>query len=194
MKRICIFCGSNPGNHPRYLEAARAMGAMLAARGLGMVYGGAAVGLMGATADAALAAGAEVHGVLPAALAAKELAHPGLTELHIVDSMHERKALMARLADGFIALPGGIGTFEELCEVFTWTQLGFHDKPCGVLNIAGYYDCLLEMLDKAMEAGFLRREHRDILQADEDPFALLDALSGYTPQVVNKWIEREAEL
>ncbi|MFW5735081.1 MAG: TIGR00730 family Rossman fold protein [Oceanidesulfovibrio sp.] len=194
MRRICIFCGSNPGNDPVFANRAQAMGEALAKRGLGMVYGGAAVGLMGRTADAALANGAEVIGVLPRALAAKELAHPGLSELHIVDSMHERKALMAKLSDGFIAMPGGIGTFEEICEVYTWSQLGFHDKPCGLLNVNGYYDCFLDMLDNAVTQGFLKQAHRSILYASPTPETLIDAFESYEPPRTNKWIERENQL
>lgn len=194
MRRICIFCGSNPGNDPMYTTMAQAMGKALADRGLGMVYGGAAVGLMGRTADAALAGGAEVIGVLPRALSEKELAHPGLSELHIVESMHERKALMAELSDGFIALPGGIGTFEEICEVFTWSQLGFHEKPCGLLNVGGYYDCFLDMLDNAVAQGFLKQSHRSILYASQKPETLLEGFEGYVPPRTNKWIEREQQL
>lgn len=194
MQRICIFCGSNPGNDPIFAARAQAMGEALAKRGLGVVYGGAAVGLMGRIADVALANGAEVIGVLPRALSEKELAHPGLTELHIVESMHERKAMMAQLSDGFIAMPGGIGTFEEICEVFTWSQLGFHEKPCGLLNVGGYYDCFLEMLDNAVTQGFLKEAHRSILFSSPQPETLLEAFEGYVPPRTNKWIERETQL
>jgi uncharacterized protein (TIGR00730 family) len=160
MKRLCVFCGSSFGDDPAYLAAARDLGQLLAASGIGLVYGGASVGLMGAVADAALAAGGEVIGVLPQGLREREVGHNGLTELHIVATMHERKALMADLADGFIALPGGIGTLEEFCEILTWAQLGVHAKPCGLLDIADYYAPLIAFFDRMVAARFLRIEER----------------------------------
>jgi uncharacterized protein (TIGR00730 family) len=163
VKRVCVFAGSSPGDRPEYAEAARALAAECAARGLGIVYGGGSVGLMGVLADAALAAGLEVIGVIPRPLASRELAHPGLSEMRVVESMHERKATMNALADGFIALPGGLGTFEETLEVLTWAQLGIHGKPVGVLNVAGYYDGLLRWLSHAAGEGFVRREHLGLL-------------------------------
>ena len=179
MKRICVFCGSSSGNDPRYLEAAQAMGRVLADRGLGLVYGGGSVGLMGAVADAALAAGAEVIGVIPRVLQIRELAHRSLTTLHVVDSMHQRKALMAELSDGFVALPGGMGTLEELSEVLTWAQLGLHARPIGLLDVAGYYRPLATFFDQAVTAGFLRPVHRGLLLVGEEPAALLDQLAAW---------------
>ncbi len=179
MKRICVFCGSSSGNDPRYLEAAQAMGRVLADRGLGLVYGGGSVGLMGAVADAALAAGGEVIGVIPRVLQIRELAHRSLTTLHVVDSMHQRKALMAELSDGFVALPGGMGTLEELSEVLTWAQLGLHARPVGLLDVAGYYRPLATFFDQAVTAGFLRPVHRRLLLVGEEPAALLDQLAAW---------------
>jgi uncharacterized protein (TIGR00730 family) len=188
MKRICVFCGSNPGDDPRYIGAARALGQALAADGVGLVYGGASVGLMGAVADAALEAGGEVIGVMPRALAEKEIAHKGLADLRITGSMHERKALMAALSDGFVALPGGAGTFEELFEVWTWAQLGHHAKPCALLNVAGFYDGLATFLDGVAAHGFMKQPHRDMLiVADAIPL-LMERLRTYAPPVVTKWI------
>jgi uncharacterized protein (TIGR00730 family) len=189
MRRICIYAGSNPGHDPDYADAARGLATLLAERGIGIVYGGGKVGLMGVTADTALAAGGEVIGVMPQALIDREIGHGGLTELRVVDSMHERKALMAELADAFIALPGGIGTLEELIEVYTWSQLGIHDKACGVLNVNGYYDGLVAFLDHAVEAGFLRPQHRATLSVAADPAELLDRLAAYEPPRVGKWLE-----
>ena len=188
--RICVFCGSNFGRLPAYAEAAALLGQTLAREGIGLVYGGASVGLMGTVADAALAAGGEVIGVLPQALKDKELAHLGLTELHVVASMHERKALMADLSDGFIALPGGVGTLEELFEIWTWGQLGFHRKPAGILNIAGYYDALAAFLDHVAGEGFMKAENRAMLLAEEDPSRLIAAMRAYQPPTVSKWIGR----
>ena len=190
MARICVFCGSSPGADPRFLAAAREMGRALAARGLGLVYGGGSVGLMGAVADAALEAGAEVVGVIPQVLQIRELAHERLTTLHVVGSMHERKALMAELSDGFVALPGGMGTLEELAEVLTWAQLGLHARPCGLLDVAGYYDPLVAFFDRAVEAGFLRREHRRILLTGTTPAALLDQFRAFIPPAVERVIDR----
>jgi uncharacterized protein (TIGR00730 family) len=191
MQRVCVFCGSSAGARPAYTAAARALGATLAAQGLGLVYGGANVGLMKAVADAALAAGGEVIGVIPESLMARELGHPGLSALHVVSSMHTRKALMADQADAFVALPGGFGTFEEFFEVVTWTQLGLHAKPCGLLNVAGFYDPLLAFLDHASAERFIKAETRGIVVADDDPAALLDRLRTMTVPQVPKWITEE---
>jgi uncharacterized protein (TIGR00730 family) len=189
MRRVCVFCGSSPGRKPAYLEAARAMGRALARRGIGLVYGGGHVGLMGAVADAALAAGGEVVGVIPRGLQLRELAHEGLTTLHVVGSMHERKARMAELAEGFVALPGGMGTLEELAEILTWAQLGLHARPCGLLDVAGYYDPLVAFLDRAVAEGFVRPDHRRLLVVAQDPDALLDAFAAWQPPSVEKWID-----
>lgn len=191
MNSCCVFCGSSPGARPEYREVAVALGSELAARGLRLVYGGASVGLMGAVADAALEAGGEAVGVIPRVLAEKEVMHQGLTELHFVDSMHERKAMLGDLADAFIALPGGFGTFEELLEVLTWAQLGIHRRPCGLLNVGGYYDPLLAMFDRAVEERFVRAEHRGILLAASEPAELLDGFAAYEPITVGKWLDRE---
>lgn len=190
--RICIFSGSSNGISPEYRIAAAGLGRLLARNSVELVYGGAAVGLMGTTADAALAEGGRVTGVIPQALVDKEVAHPGLTDLRIVESMHERKSLMANLSDGFIALPGGIGTFEELFEIWTWAQLGSHSKPCALLNVLGFYDRLLEFLDQITEQGFLKTAHREMLLVDEDPKSLLRAMAQYRAPVENKWIEPAA--
>jgi len=190
LRRVCVFCGSSPGARPEYRAAAEALGRMLAARGLGLVYGGGNVGLMGVLADAALAAGGEVIGVIPRALVDLEVAHTGLRDLRIVDSMHERKAAMAELAGAFVALPGGIGTLEELFEVWTWAQLGLHAKPCALLDVAGYYAPLVAFLEHAVAARFLRPVHRAMLTVTADPQALLDHLAAYSPPVVAKWIDR----
>ena len=191
MRRVCIFCGSSNGARAVYVEAARAMGAALTRRRIGLVFGGGRVGLMGVLADAVLAAGGEVTGVIPEALVAKELAHNGLSDLRVVGSMHERKALMAELADAFVALPGGYGTFEEFCEVVTWTQLGFHRKPCGLLNVDGFYEPLLAFFDHAVAEGFVRPGHRALVLEERDPERLLDLLSRYQPPALEKWIERD---
>jgi uncharacterized protein (TIGR00730 family) len=189
MRRVCVYAGSNPGRDPAYADAARALAAELAERGTGLVYGGGKVGLMGVIADAVLEAGGEAIGVMPQALIDREIGHPRLTELKVVGSMHERKAQMAELADAFVALPGGIGTLEELIEVYTWSQLGIHDKACGVLNVRGYYDGLAAFLDHAVTEGFLRAQHRAVLTVAEDPADLLDALAAYEPPRVGKWLE-----
>src|SRR5512142_2927654 len=189
MRRVCVFCGSSPGASPVYLEAARAAGRALAGRGIGLVYGGGSVGLMGAIADAALAAGGEVTGVIPRALQLRELAHAGLTTLHVVGSMHERKARMAELSDGFVALPGGMGTLEELAEILTWAQLGLHAKPCGLLDVAGYYRTLIAFLDEAVGEGFLRPEHRRLVLVGEDPDELLDRFAAWQPPGFRRWID-----
>jgi uncharacterized protein (TIGR00730 family) len=190
MKRICVFAGSSPGARPEYRAAADALGRALAAREIDLVYGGAHVGLMGAIADAVLAAGRQVIGVIPEGLVAHELAHTGLTELRIVPSMHARKAMMAELSDGFIALPGGWGTLEELFEVLTWSQLRIHAKPCGLLNIAGYFDPLLAFVDRSIEERFVRPEYRRMLTVDDTADALLDRLAAYEPPTVEKWLDR----
>jgi uncharacterized protein (TIGR00730 family) len=192
MRRICVFCGSSPGTSPAYREAARATGRTLAGRGLGLVYGGGGVGLMKAVADAALEAGGEVVGVIPRALQLRELAHPGLTTLVVVGSMHERKAKMAELADGFVALPGGMGTLEELAEILTWAQLGLHGRPCGLLDVGGYYGPLIAFLDRAVSEGFLRPEHRRLLLVASEPGALLDRFAEWQPPAVEKWIDESS--
>jgi len=176
LQSICVFCGSSAGARAEYAAAARAMGELLAQRGIRLVYGGGNVGLMGVLADAALAAGGKVIGVIPQMLVDRELAHRGISELLIVGSMHERKALMAELSDAFIALPGGMGTFEELCEVLTWAQLGIHAKPVGILNAQGYYDALIQLFDRALSEQFLRPEHRRLLLTAAEPAELLRLL------------------
>ena len=187
--RICVYCGSRPGNRPEYLEAARHLGGLLAERRIGLVYGGASVGMMGAVADAALKGGGEVIGVIPRALVQRELAHDHLTELRVVADMHERKALMAQLADAMIALPGGFGTFEELFETITWSQLGIHRKAIGLLNVSGFYDGLLALVLHAIEEGFVPPEHRALILEAAEPGALLDLIAGYEPPPpVRKWL------
>jgi len=191
--RLCIFCGSSPGARPEYAAATIELANLLAGRGIGIVYGGASVGLMGLLADTAMAASGEVVGVIPRALERREIARVDLTELHVVGSMHERKALMAELSEGFIALPGGSGTLEELFEVFTWSQLGLHRKPCSLLNVAGYYDGLAAFLDHAVQERFMRPEHRAMLLCERSPEAVLDALEAFDPPVVDKWIDRTSQ-
>jgi uncharacterized protein (TIGR00730 family) len=191
MERICVFAGSSPGRRDAYAAAARDLARVAVERGYGLVYGGGRVGLMGVLADAALAAGGEVIGVIPRALATKELAHRGLTRLEVVASMHERKARMAELASAFVALPGGIGTLEELLEILTWAQLGLHGKPCGALDVAGYWDDLGRLLDRAVHESFLRAEHRGMLLIESEPRRLLDRFASYRPPAVRKWIERD---
>jgi uncharacterized protein (TIGR00730 family) len=185
---LCVFCGSQAGASPAYAEAATVVGRALAGRGWTLVYGGGRVGLMGTVADAALAAGGRVIGVIPAALAHREVAHQRVTELEVVGSMHERKARMAELADGFLALPGGIGTLEEWFEAWTWSQLGIHPKPCGLLNVAGYYDPLLAFLDRMTSERFLSPGHRALAVVDEETERLLDRLAAYQPPPVPRWI------
>jgi uncharacterized protein (TIGR00730 family) len=191
MKNICVYCGSSPGRLPAYAEGARALGRALVARDLGLVYGGASIGLMGLVADTVLQLGGRVVGVIPQALALKEVAHPSLTELHVTQSMHERKTLMAELSDGFIAMPGGIGTFEELFEIWTWAQLGIHAKPCGLLNVAGYYDGLTSFLDHATHEQFMKPAHRALLLVESQAPALLDRFADYQPPSVKKWLEAD---
>lgn len=188
MQRLCVYCGSSPGRNPAYAAAGRALGTALVERGMGLVYGGASVGVMGQVADAVLKAGGEAIGVIPKSLAVREVAHASLTEQHVVASMHERKALMAELSDGFVALPGGWGTFEEIFEILTWAQLGFHAKPCGLLNVAGYYDHLHAFLDHAIEEQFVKPEYRPMVIVASDPETLLDRYATYEPPQVRKWI------
>ncbi len=190
IRELCVFTGSSPGARPEYRAAALELGRLLGERDIRLVYGGATVGLMGAVADAALAAGGRVTGVIPRALMDKELGHAGLTELRVVESMHQRKQAMADRADGFIAMPGGMGTLEELTEILTWAQLGIHGKPCGILNVAGYFDRLLGFLDHAVAERFLRPEHRELLMEAATPVALLDALAAWVPRPVEKWLDR----
>ena len=193
LRRICIFCGSSPGRDPAYLAAAHAVGTHLADRGIGVVYGGSRVGLMGAVADAALAAGGEVIGVIPQSLVDRELAHTGLTELRMVGTLHERKAVMAELSDGFIALPGGLGTLEELAEVTSWAQLELHGKPIGLLDVGDYWDPLLAWLDRAVETGFLAPANRALLDRATDLDALLTRFEAWSPPP-GRWSRgREAE-
>jgi hypothetical protein len=191
MKRICVFCGSSPGSRPEYRAAAEELGAELVRRNIGLVYGGGKVGLMGVLADTVLAARGEVVGVIPERLVAKEVGHNGLNKLHVVRSMHERKALMADLADAFVALPGGFGTLEEFCEIVTWSQLGLHAKPCGVLNVLAYYSPLLAMLDHAVQERFLKLENRALVLARDSVAELLQALEEWRPVRVEKWLDRE---
>jgi len=191
MRRICVFCGSSLGSRPEYRAAAEELGAELARSDIGLVYGGTHVGLMGVLADAVLAAGGEAVGVIPERLMGREVGHKGLTKLHVVRSMHERKALMADLSDAFVALPGGFGTLEEFCEVVTWVQLGLHAKPCGILNVMGYYSPLLAMLDHAVEERFLKPENRRLVLARDSVVELLQALEEWHPARVEKWLDRE---
>jgi len=191
MKRVCVFCGSRNGTRDQYVAAARRMGEALARRGIGLVYGGGGIGLMGILADAAVSAGGDVIGVIPEALMAREVAHRGLTDLRVVASMHERKALMAELADAFVALPGGFGTLEEFCESLTWAQLGIHRKPCGLLNVEGFFDPLLLLFDHAVRERFVSPDHRSLVVVEEDPERLLDALSRWEPPALERWMGRE---
>jgi uncharacterized protein (TIGR00730 family) len=190
MRRVAVFCGSSVGNQPAYSDAAEALGAVLADRGIGLVYGGGNVGLMGVIADAVMAHGGEVIGVIPRSLADREIAHAGITDLRVVDSMHARKAMMAELADAFIAMPGGVGTFEEFFEVVTWTQLGLHRKPCGLLNVSGFYAPLAAFIDQAVTEGFIKPVHRAAIVVDSDPVRLLDTLGTIELPSVPKWIDR----
>jgi uncharacterized protein (TIGR00730 family) len=187
--RICVYCGSSTGGHADYGAGARDLARVLVQNDYELVYGGAARGTMGILADAVLELGGKVHGVIPSLLLGKEIAHEGLTELHIVDSMHARKSMMASLADGFIALPGGFGTLEELIEILTWAQLRVHDKPCGVINVRGYFDRLLSYLDHAEAEGFLRAENRRMLLSAADATSLLQRFASYVPPGVEKWMQ-----
>jgi uncharacterized protein (TIGR00730 family) len=190
MKRVCVFCGSATGIEAVYAEAARELAVALVGRGLGVVYGGGRIGLMGVVADTALAAGGEVIGVIPRPLASKELAHTGLTEMRFVASMHERKATMSALADGFVTLPGGLGTLEETFEILTWAQLGIQRKPIGILNVNGYYEPFLRLFDHGIDQGFIRREYRQFITVEERPPALLDAMAVWEPPAVARnWLD-----
>ena len=190
MPRICVYCGSNPGSSSVYQDAARELAEELVSAGFDLVYGGADKGIMGIIADAVLEFGGEVHGVIPTALYEYEIAHKGLTELHVVATMHERKAMMASMSDAFIAMPGGFGTLEEIAEILTWGQLRFHESPCGVLNVDHYFDHLLSYLDRAVEEGFLRTENRRMLLSDKTPSGLLQQFAAYSAPIVDKWLDR----
>ena len=190
-KRLCVFCGSSPGDNPVYSEAAKHAGAELARRGIALVYGGGRVGLMGMVADAVLAAGGHVTGVIPEALMAKEVGHRGLPDLRVVKTMHERKALMAELSDGFVALPGGFGTFDEFFEIVTWAQLGLHSKPCGLLNVNGFYDPLLGLVDRAIEERFIKPKQRDLIVVESEFGALLNRMAHQHVPHEPKWISKE---
>lgn len=191
MKSITVFCGSNSGLRPEYAEAAQLLAQHLVKRQIRLVFGGGQVGLMGIIADTVMQLGGEVIGIIPESLDKKEVGHRNITTLHVVGSMHERKAMMADLADGFIAMPGGIGTFEEFFEILTWAQLGFHQKPCGLLNVLNYYEPLLNLCDQAVREGFLRPVHRQLILEDNEPQSLLDKMADYRPQAVEKWIDKE---
>ena len=188
IRRLAVFCGSNPGARPEYIDATRSFGRLLASRGIGIVYGGSNVGLMQVLADAMLDDLGDIIGVIPRMLVEREVANKALTDLRVVDSMHERKAVMAELADGFVALPGGIGTLEEFFEIWTWAQLGMHDKPCGLLNVAGYFDPLLQFLDRAVAEKFVREVHRQMVIVESDPRELLSRFEAYQAPRVVKWI------
>ena len=192
MESCCVFCGSSVGARPIYRQRAEELGRVLAERRIRLIYGGADVGLMGAVANAVLEAGGEAIGVIPRGLAKKEVMHHGLTELHVVESLHERKSMMSALAEGFIALPGGMGTFEELLETLTWAQLGIHSRPVGLLDVDGYYEPLRTLLERAAAERFLRAEHRGLLLAADDPGSLLDRMAGYRAVHVTKWLDPEA--
>jgi hypothetical protein len=191
MKRICVFCGSSAGSQPEYGACAEQLGVELTRRKIGLVYGGGNVGLMGAIADSVLEAGGEAIGVIPEHLMTREIGHNRLTKLHIVRSMHERKALMSDLSDAFIALPGGFGTLEEFCEVLTWSQLGLHAKPCGIVNVLGYYTPMLAMLDHAVQERFLKPQNRALVLARDTPSELLQAFENWRPVHVEKWLDRD---
>lgn len=190
IQSICVFCGASPGANPVYRQTAEALGRLLAERGIRLIYGGGAVGLMGVVADAALSAGGEVIGIIPQSLGRAEIGHRGLTRLEVVDTMHTRKARMAELADAFIALPGGLGTLEELFEVWTWGQLGYHAKPLGLLEVNGFYRKLGDFLDHLVSERFVRPAHHDMLQIADTPAALLEALRAWQPSVAPKWVDR----
>jgi len=192
MQSVCVFCGSSSGLDPAYVDAANRLGRLLAEEHITLVYGGACVGLMGAVADATLAAGGKAIGVLPDFLRRKELAHPRLTEIHVVNSMHERKARMAELAEGFIALPGGMGTLEEFCEIITWAQLGLHTKPCGLLNVQSYYEPLLHFIDRMTTEGFIKEKQKGLVLSAETPEEMLAAMRAFEPIRVEKWVDTRA--
>ena len=191
MKRVCVFCGSSVGNNRAYVDYAETLGRLLAAKNIGLVYGGGNVGLMGAIADAAIAAGGEVIGVIPQSLKDREVAHTGVRDLRVVDSMHTRKAMMAELSDAFIAMPGGVGTFEEIFEAITWTQLGVHRKPCGFLNAGGFYTPLIAFIEQAVSEGFIKPIHRAMIAVDDNPERLLDTLATMKLPDVPKWIGKD---
>jgi uncharacterized protein (TIGR00730 family) len=190
MKRVCVYCGSSPGSQPDYAEAAKNLARALVERSIEVVYGGASVGIMGVLADTTLAEGGHVIGIIPQTLVDKEVAHPGLSDLRVVNSMHERKMLMAELSDGFIALPGGLGTLEEMFEVLTWALLGLHQKPCGLLNIRDYYRSLIDFLDHAVAERFIKDVHRAMLLVEEQPERLLERFGRYKAPAVTKWVDR----
>lgn len=192
MKRICVFCGSNSGIDPIYLATAEKVGKFLADNNIELVFGGGRVGLMGKIADTVMENGGKVIGIIPQALSEREVAHQGLTELHVVGSMHERKAMMADLADGFIALPGGVGTFEEFCEIVTWAQLGIHKKPCALMNVGGFYDSFIAMFDHSMNQGFIRPQHRALVLVESEIDKLYKAMLEYRPPIVEKWLDKES--
>lgn len=191
MKRICVFTGSSPGARPEYTRAAQDLAEAVVERNMTLIYGGCKVGLMGVLADAALEAGGEVIGVIPERLFGKEIPHTGLTELRVVKSMHERKQVMADLSDGFLAMPGGVGTLEELTEIYTWSQLGLHRKPCGLLNVDGYFDCLIQFFDHAVHEEFMKPTQRETLLVGDDPREVLDKFSSYRAPRLGKWLDRE---
>ena len=192
VERICVFCGASPGARPEYAEAAAELARLLVADGIGVVYGGGGVGMMGALADAVLAEGGEIIGVIPRALVDREIAHRDVPDMRVVGSMHERKALMAELADAFVALPGGLGTLEELFEVYTWAQLGLHRKPCALLDVEGYYEGVVDFLAHAVEERFVRAEHREMLMVETEPRSLIERLREFEPDAgLPKWIDRE---
>ncbi|HEX6929321.1 MAG TPA: TIGR00730 family Rossman fold protein [Gammaproteobacteria bacterium] len=190
IENLCVFCGSSRGEDSRYAEAARELGRLMTERGYGLVYGGGRVGLMGEIASAVLEAGGQAVGVIPEALLKREVGHGALTRLEVVDSMHTRKARMAELADGFIAMPGGFGTFEEWFEIITWAQLGIHDKPCVLLNVAGYFDPLLELIAHAVDERFIRAEHRRLFAVAETPAKVLDCVAAFEPAAGEQWLSR----
>lgn len=190
IRTVCVYCGSGPGARPAYAETARQLGALLAREGIGLVTGGGKVGLMGVIADAVLETGGQAVGIIPQALLDREVGHTGLTELVVVQTMHERKALMAARADAVIALPGGLGTLEEITEMLTWAQLGIHSKPCGLLNVAGYYDALVRFLDHAVAERFIRQPHREMLTVASSPEEMLAGLRAHTPPTVGTWMDR----
>lgn len=189
MQSVCVFCGSSSGQRPEYRDVTRHIGREIARRECTLVYGAGDIGLMGILADTVLAEGGKVVGVIPQALVEREVAHHGLTELHIVDSMHQRKALMAQRADAFLALPGGIGTLEELCEILTWAQLGIHNKPIGLLNTAGYFQPLIDLIDHMIDEKFLKQSFRELLIVADDPAPLLDACTNYSPPHIRRWLD-----
>lgn len=194
MKRVCIYCGSRTGNHPAYREAAEQLGRLLVERHLELVFGAGSIGLMGVVADTVLAAGGTVIGVIPKFLSAREILHQTMTETHIVDTMHERKALMEELSDGFIALPGGLGTFEELFEILTWSQLGLHRKNIGLLNVRNYFDPLLSQIDHSISEGFVKPKNRDLFVVSDNPADLLDLLEQHALPEVKRWMTDEGEI